>query len=411
MINIAIMGHGVVGSGVAEVLTKHPESIANRAGDSINIKYILDLKDFPDSPLHDRFIKDFEVIISDPEVKVVAEVMGGLEPAYTFTKRCLLAGKSVVTSNKELVASKGCELLSIAKEHNVNYLFEASVGGGIPIIRPLSQCMAANEIDEIQGILNGTTNFILTKMIKENMSFEAALSEAQALGYAESDPTADVEGQDACRKVCILASLAFGKHVYPEQVYTEGITKISLSDVAFAGSAGYVIKLIGRVLRLEDGRLSATVYPALIENGTQLSTVDDVFNAVLVRGDATGDVVFYGRGAGKLPTASAVVADIIDCCKHIHARKYLFWTEGESGYIADHKDDIAVLYVRARIKSKEADKVAMSAFKNVRMINFDGAKPDEIAFITAPDVERELLEKLNALGEVLEPLSVLHIVS
>ena len=234
MIEIAILGHGVVGSGVVEVLATHKDSILKRAQNEINIKYILDLKEFPDSPFADRFTKNFEDIIQDDDVKIVVEVMGGLHPAFEFVKQCLEKGKSVVTSNKELVASKGAELLKIAKEKNVNFLFEASVGGGIPIIRPIHQCLAANDVIEIAGILNGTTNFILTKMIRDQMSFEDALALAQKLGYAERNPAADIEGDDACRKICILASLAFGKHVYPDQVHTEGITKVTLGDVEYA---------------------------------------------------------------------------------------------------------------------------------------------------------------------------------
>ncbi|MEG1887260.1 MAG: homoserine dehydrogenase, partial [Oscillospiraceae bacterium] len=317
MINVAIMGHGVVGSGVAEVLIKNCDHIAQKAKETINIKYILDLREFPELSYSDKFTKDFNDILNDDSVKVVAEVMGGLNPAYNFVKSLLMAGKSVVTSNKELVAAKGAELLKIAEEKNVNFLFEASVGGGIPVLRPISQCLAANDIFEIVGILNGTTNFILTKMIKEKMSFEAALSLAQELGYAEKNPAADVDGHDACRKICILAAVAFGKHVYPYQVYTDGIAKITLDDVDYANSFNSVIKLIGRARLLDNGHIISTVYPAFVSRESQLSSVDDVFNAVMVRGDAIGDVIFYGRGAGKLPTASAVVADIIDCVKHL----------------------------------------------------------------------------------------------
>ena len=314
---IAIMGYGVVGSGVAEVINKNHDSIVRKSTQSeLEIKYILDLKDFPGDPNEKLFIKDFNIILNDPEVKVVVETMGGLHPAYEFVSACLKAGKSVVTSNKELVAAKGCELLGYAAEHNVNFLFEASVGGGIPIIRPISQCLAANEINEFAGILNGTTNFILTRMINDGMAFEDALKLAQDNGYAERDPSADILGFDACRKVCILASLCFGKHVYPDQVHTEGITEITLEDVEYAKDWGGVIKLLGRARKSEDGKhIYAIVSPAFVDHHSQLASVDDVFNAILVRGDAIGDVVFYGRGAGKLPTASAVVADVIDCAR------------------------------------------------------------------------------------------------
>ncbi len=276
MANIAVLGHGVVGSGVLEVLTSHAASIAKRAKEEIHVKYILDLKEFPGLPYSDRFTKDFNVILNDPEVQIVVEVMGGLHPAYDFVKACLENGKSVVTSNKELVAQKGAELLAIAQANNLNFLFEASVGGGIPIIRPISQCLAANDVTEIAGILNGTTNFILTKMIREQMNFEDALKLAQQLGYAERNPSADVEGLDACRKICILASLAFSTHVYPDSVYTEGITKITLQDVDFADVWGGVIKLIGSVKKLENGQVHIMVCPMFVHRGSQLASVDDV---------------------------------------------------------------------------------------------------------------------------------------
>ena len=333
MADIAVLGHGVVGSGVLEVLLTHTQSITRRAKEEIRVKHILDLREFPELPYAGSFTKDFKVILEDPEVTIVVECMGGLEPAYTFVRECLENGKSVVTSNKELVAAKGAELLALAQKNNLNFLVEASVGGGIPIIRPISQCLAANEVGEIAGILNGTTNFILTKMIREHMGFEEALKLAQELGYAERDPSADVEGADACRKICILASLAFGTHVYPEEVHTEGITKITLEDVAYADAWGGVIKLIGQVSMLENGHIAIMVAPMLISRESQLANVDDVFNGIVVRGDATGDVMFYGKGAGKLPTASAVVADVIDCVKHMKARKYLFWEEARPDYI------------------------------------------------------------------------------
>ena len=292
MAAIAILGHGVVGSGVVEVLRTHEESITGRAKEPIRIQRILDLREFPGLPYSGLFTKDFEERLNDPEVGIVVEVMGGLEPAFSYVKACLENGKSVVTSNKELVAAKGAELLALAQKNNLNFLFEASVGGGIPIIRPISQCLAANQVTEIAGILNGTTNFILTKMIREHMAFGDALRMAQELGYAERDPSADVEGADACRKICILASLAFGSHVYPQQVHTEGITKITLEDVAYAEAWGGVIKLIGEVKALKNGRVHIQVAPMFVSRESQLSGVDDVFNGILVRGDATGDVVF-----------------------------------------------------------------------------------------------------------------------
>ena len=325
---VAIMGYGVVGSGVANLLEKNHEHIVKKSMQSeMELKYILDRRTFPGDPYEHLVISDFSKILEDDGVKIVVETMGGVHPAYEYVSACLNAGKSVVTSNKELVATKGCELLRIADEKNVNFLFEASVGGGIPIIRPISQCLAANDIDEIAGILNGTTNFILTKMISDGMTFEDALFLAQKNGYAERDPSADVDGFDACRKICILAALCFGKHVYPDCVHTEGIRKITLADVEYARSWGGVIKLIASAKKLDNGKVSVMVSPAFIQNHSQLATVDDVFNAILVRGDAIGDVVFYGKGAGKMPTASAVVADVIDCAKHMERKKFFGWQD------------------------------------------------------------------------------------
>lgn len=396
---VAVMGYGTVGSGVVEVLTKNHESIVKRSTQKeLDVKYILDLRDFPGDPNEDKMIKDFNIILNDDDVKIVVETMGGLHPAYEFVSACLKAGKSVVTSNKELVAAKGYELLSFAAENNVNFLFEASVGGGIPIIRPISQCLAANEIDEIAGILNGTTNFILTMMIEKNMSFEDALKLAQDNGYAEKDPTADVEGHDACRKICILASLCFGKHVYPESVYTEGITKITLDDVAYIGTYGGVIKLLGRAKKTENGKIFAVVTPAIVMNGSQLASVNDVFNAILVRGDATGDVVFYGKGAGKLPTASAVVADVIDCARNADRKKPFGWGEADENYVVDYKIAVNPLYIRAVCKNKEKALSDINAeIGNVRILTFDGCSENEIAFVTEAGIESELTQKLSKI--------------
>ena len=398
MVEIAVMGYGVVGSGVVEVLTNHAENIAKRAKEQIHIKYILDLREFPGSPFADKFTNSFDKILNDPEIKIVVEVMGGLKPAFEYVKRCLEAGKSVVTSNKELVAAKGAELLKIAQKNNLNFLFEASVGGGIPIIRPISQCLAANDVVEIAGILNGTTNFILTKMIREQMTFDDTLALAQKLGYAERNPAADVEGYDACRKICILASLAYGKHVYPEQVHTEGITGITLADVEYAAAWGGVVKLIGQVKMMEDGKLQIIVCPMFIPRDSQLANVDDVFNGIMVRGDSTGDVVFYGKGAGKLPTASAVVADVIDCVKHFKARKYLYWEHGSKDYVEDYLLNDVSMFVRAETDNEDL------AFKNINKI-FGGvtrlsrkkAAGGEIAFVTDVIQEKTIAAKLAEL--------------
>lgn len=410
MIDIAIMGHGVVGSGVAEVLIKNADLIEKRAKNGVNIKYILDLRDFPGLSYSDKFTKDFNVILNDPDVSVVAEVMGGLHPAYEFTKALLESGKSVVTSNKELVAEKGSELLQIAEEKNVNYLFEASVGGGIPVLRPIVQCLSANDIFEIQGILNGTTNYIMTRMIAEGVSFEEALAEAQRLGYAEKDPTADIEGHDACRKICILAALAFGKHVNPNVIHTEGITKITSADTAYADFAGMVIKLIGRSRKTEDGKYFVTVYPAMVSRKHVLANVEDVFNAVLVRGDAVGDVMFYGRGAGKLPTASAVVADIVDCVKHLNARKYLSWEHVEDSLLTDYTEDTVKMCVRVKAdKCRECVKAeAEKLFGEILVLGRNGEPQDEIAFITPYATEKTLLSQLEKLpGTVISTLRIL----
>lgn len=396
MIDVAIMGHGVVGSGVAEILISHFDSIAAKAKNELNLKYILDLRDFDNLSYSEKFIKDFSIISNDNDVKIVAEAMGGLHPAYEFVKECLLKGKSVVTSNKELVAAKGAELLEIANKNNVNFLFEASVGGGIPVLRPMAQCLAANEITEIYGILNGTTNFILTKMVKENMSFDAALKIAQDLGYAEKNPDADVLGHDACRKICILAALGFGKHVYPEQVCTDGITEIFLDDVNYADILGYVIKLIGHAKKLENGKICASVFPTLVPRSNMLSGVDDVFNAVTVIGDSVGEVVFYGRGAGKLPTASAVVADIIDCAKHLEARKYISWDEGFEGYVEDIQNAQTKLYVRLSDVDQATKSSVLALFGN-KIENYYNEITKEFVFITNPEIESELRNSISKI--------------
>ena len=400
MVDIAVMGYGTVGSGVVEVLDRHADSIAGRAKEQINIKYILDLREFPGSPYEQKFTKSFDTILNDPDVRIVVEVMGGLKPAFDYVKRCLEAGKSVVTSNKELVAAKGAELLKIAQKNNLNFLFEASVGGGIPIIRPISQCLAANEVVEIAGILNGTTNFILTKMIREKTGFDETLALAQKLGYAERDPRADVEGQDACRKICILASLAYGKHVYPEQVHTEGISNITLADVEYASAWGGVVKLIGRVRMTESGKIQIIVCPMFLPRESQLANVDDVFNGILVRGDSTGDVVFYGKGAGKYPTASAVVADVIDCVKHFRARKYLYWDDGSPDYVEDYLENKISVYVRAQAgDSVSAWKAVSEQFGSVDRLSRRDAPENEIAFVTRGMKEREFREKLALLAQ------------
>ena len=335
MINVAILGFGVVGSGVAEVLTQNKGIIEKKLGKEVNIKDILDLRDFPGNPFESKVVHDFNIILNDPEVSIVAEMMGGSHPAYDFSKAALEAGKSVVTSNKEVVANFGAELISIAKEHNVAYLFEASVGGGIPIIRPMCNDLASNNICEISGILNGTTNYILTKMTAEGIPFETVLKDAQDKGYAERNPAADVEGLDAARKIVILAALAFGKAISPNSIHVEGITSITTEDVELAAALGYSVKLIGHAKKTEDGKILAMVSPRLIPVSAPLSSINDVFNGILLNGDMVGQVMFYGPGAGKLPTASAVCADIVDVIAHVESGIKL------PDYTVANDDDVA----------------------------------------------------------------------
>lgn len=324
MVNIAVMGYGTVGSGVVEVINTNGGRINQRIGDELNIKYVLDLREFPGDPVQEKLVHDFDTIVNDPDVQIVVEVMGGIEPAYTFVKRCLQAGKSVATSNKALVAKHGAELLSIARDNNINFLFEASVGGGIPIIRPLNSSMTADEIEEITGILNGTTNYMLSKMFYEGADYDEVLKEAQDKGYAERNPEADVEGFDACRKIAILSSLISGQQVDFEDIYTEGITKITKEDMMYAKSLGMTIKLLASSKRDGDN-LHAIVAPYMLQKEHPLYNVNDVFNAIFVHGNVLGDAMFYGSGAGKLPTASAVVADVVDEAKHLNRNIMTMW--------------------------------------------------------------------------------------
>lgn len=402
MVSIAVLGFGTVGSGVAEVLEKNAASIAKKAGEQIHIKYILTTHDHPESPFAGLIIHDFSLIENDPEVQVVVECIGGVAHALDYARRALKAGKHFVTSNKELVAEYGFELLQIARANDLNFLFEASVGGGIPIIRPLTSCLAANELTEVSGILNGTTNYILTKMIREGLAFDTVLKEAQQKGYAEADPTADVEGHDTCRKICILAALSFGRHVYPRQVPTEGIAKISADDVAFAMAAGKRIKLLGRALRLENGKICVYVSPHFVEEDDQLANVEDVFNGIVVKGDAIGDVMFYGRGAGKLPTASAVVADVIDAVKHFDAKKYVDWADGGDEVVSDAKS----LPIRWFVRTTEGEMRIGATFGQVEMIpaEADGQR----GFITNPMTCRELDEKCSGGFEMLSRIPILE---
>ncbi len=396
---VAILGFGVVGSGVAEVISKNASSIEENSDVFLQVKRILDIREFPGSPFEALMTKDFNDILNDDEIDIVVETMGGVSPAFEFVSACLEKGKHVVSSNKELVAKKGFELLEIARRRNVNFLFEAAVGGGIPIIRPMSRCLAGNRIDEIAGILNGTSNFILTKMIMDNMDFASALKLAQEKGYAEKDPTADVEGHDALRKICILASLAFGSHVYPDGVYSEGISKITLEDVEYADNDGCVIKLIARTKKICDDRISIMVSPCLVRKESMLAGVNGVFNACLVRGDAVGDVVMYGQGAGKLATASAVVGDVIDCGANSEKRKFFGWAEPKENYIADYLDSDTAAYVRARVQDIAAAKAELEGvFGKISYLERKNCDEGELAFVTPVMTERALREKLAGLS-------------
>ncbi len=397
MVNIAILGFGTVGSGVAEVMEENAQSISHNAAEDIRVKYIVDIRDLSGSPFADKLTRDFSVVENDPEVQVVVETIGGATVAYEYTKRALLAGKSVVTSNKELVATRGHELLEIAKRKNVNYLFEASVGGGIPIIRPITQCLTANELDEIYGILNGTTNYILTRMITDGAPFAEILKDAQRLGYAEADPTADIEGLDAARKICILADLCFGKSVDPESISVEGISGVTLEDIEYARRLGCKLKLLGRAYRLPDGHITAYVAPHLISKTSLLSNVDGVMNGIVVHGNALGECMFYGAGAGKRPTASAVVADVIDAVKHMKARKYIGWEESEPGWVVNAEDVKTRWYIRT---GSGLEKIGR-AFGDVRLISYPGdypgAGPGEYAFATPELTGRELSAKTSTM--------------
>lgn len=377
MVNIAVLGYGTVGSGVVEVIRTNHESINKRAEEEINIKYVLDRRDFPGDPVEDVLVHDYEVIVNDPEVDIVVEVMGGIEPAYTFVKRALEAGKSVCTSNKALVAKHGPELVQMAKERSINFLFEASCGGGIPIIRALNKSLTADEIDEITGILNGTTNYMLDKMSKEGSDFGAVLKEAQELGYAEADPTADVEGHDAGRKIAILSSLAYGKFVNYEDVYMEGITKITQEDMEYARTLGMNIKLLATSRKAGDSYY-AMVAPFMVKKTSPLYGIDGVFNAVFVHGNMLGDAMFYGSGAGKLPTASAVVADVVDEAKHLHRNIMTNWTNQPLPLTP--LDDVEGRFF-VRVKDVAVDELE-EAFGQVQTVETD-ALPEEMGVMTS----------------------------
>ena len=395
MINIAVLGYGTVGSGVVEVIRTNHELINKRAGEEIKIKYVLDLREFPGDPVEEILVHDFEQIVNDPEVKIVVEVMGGTGAAYTFTKRALEAGKSVCTSNKALVAQYGPELMEIAKEKKIDFLFEASCGGGIPIIRAINGSLTADEIDEVSGILNGTTNYMLDKMITEGADFNTVLKEAQEKGYAEADPTADVEGQDACRKIAILSSLAYGKFLNFENVYTEGITKITPEDMEYARDMGRSIKLLGTSKKLGDDSFYALVAPFLVGQENPLYGVKGVFNSIFVHGNMLGDAMFYGSGAGKLPTASAVAADVVEAAKHLHDTIPNNWSNEEM--ILMEPDSVEGRFF-VRVTDTSLDEVD-KAFGKVEAVIEPDSLPEEFGFITRLMTQGEYKERVKALGE------------
>lgn len=396
---IAVLGYGTIGSGVVEVVNTNADSIAKRAGEEVKVKYVLDLRDFPGDPVQEILVHDYNIIAEDDEVGVIVETMGGTKPAYDFVKTALLGGKSVCTSNKELVAAHGAELIQIAKDKNVNFFFEASVGGGIPIIRPLNQCITADEIEEINGILNGTTNFILTKMAEEGADFADVLKEAQELGYAEKDPTADVEGYDACRKIAILTSLAYGKQVDYEDIYTEGITKITAEDFKYAKKVNSAIKIFGTSRKVGD-KVYAMVAPQMVDNTHPLYSVNGVFNGISVTGNMLGDVMFYGAGAGKLPTASAVVADVVAAVKHQDENVAITWSPEKLAITP--MDEMENRFF-VRVSDSEKDKIA-DVFGEVQMI--DAGIAGECGFITPVLKEKDFARKAEEFTTMITRIRV-----
>lgn len=397
MVQVAVFGYGTVGSGVVEVIETNREEIRRRTAKEVTVKYVLDLRDFPGDPIQDRIVHDVEVILSDSDISVICETMGGIEPAYTYTKRALMSGKSVCTSNKELVAAHGAELMRIASKNHCSYLFEASVGGGIPIIRTMNNALTAEKIDRIEGILNGTTNYILTKMEKEGSDFDDVLKEAQELGYAERNPAADIEGYDACRKIAILSSILYGHNVNYEQIYTEGITGITPEDFAYAKEIGCKIKLIGLSAATKDGDF-AMVSPRLVPADSPIAGVNDVFNAILLHSNMLDTSMYYGRGAGKLPTASAVVGDVVECVLHLGENVYTAWDETEKK-LTDIGEFVQQYFVRIKGNTEVEKKEAGEVFGEVKYITLPGVT-DEFAVLTGEMSEkayREAAEKIPGI--------------
>ena len=418
---IAVMGYGTIGSGVVDVLRINKEKITKRAGEPVDVKYILDLREFPGDPMEDAIVHDYQTIVNDPEIGIVVETMGGVEPAYTFVKAMLEAGKQVATSNKNLVAAKGAELIKIARDHNVNFQFEASVGGGIPIIRPLNKCLTADEIEEITGILNGTTNYMLTKMSAEHLDFNDVLREAQEKGYAESDPTADIGGLDAARKIAILASIAFNTRVSLDDVYIEGIESLTLRDIDYAKELGYVVKLLAIAKRDEVNGISVRVHPTMLPNHHPLANVNDVYNAIFVTGDAVGDTMFLGRGAGRMPTASAVCGDIIDVSRNIrhNATGRISCTCFDEKHLCTIENITSPCYIRLLVHDKPGVLAGIAAAFGAQSVSLKNvvqkAKVDgfsELVVITYDVSEfnlRMALQTLRALPIVEKICSVIRV--
>ena len=398
---IAVLGYGTVGSGVVEVLEKNHDIISARAGKEIEVKYVLDLKDFSGQQIQEKIVHDYEVILNDKEVEIVVEAMGGIEPANAYVKSALLAGKSVVSSNKALVAKHGAQLMKIAREKNVNFLFEASVGGGIPILRALGSSLTGDKIEKITGILNGTTNYMMTKMFYEGADYDTVLKEAQANGFAEADPTADVEGYDACRKIAILTSIISGKMVDFEEIYTEGISKVTTEDMKYAKALGMTVKLLAECEKV-DGKWFAQVAPCLLSSEHPLYSVHEVFNAVFVKGNMLGDAMFYGSGAGKLPTASAVVADVVDEAKNLHENIATNWSN-EPMKLTPMDETEGRFFVRVKgVTEAQAE----AAFGKLQIVKVDSL-PDEFGFITECMKQKEYKEKISKLGgEVIAMIRV-----
>lgn len=399
MIKVAVLGYGTVGSGVVEVIERNNAEVSKSAGEEMHVKYILDLRDFPGDPYEDRVVHDFNIILNDAEISIVCEVMGGVGAAYQFTKQALEAGKSVCTSNKELVATHGAELMAVARKSHCNYMFEASVGGGIPLIRPINTSLTAEKIEAITGILNGTTNYILTKMEKEGADYHEVLKQAQELGYAERNPEADVEGHDACRKIAILSSLMTRKNVNSEKISTEGITRITKADFAYARAEGMTLKLLAVSKAQEDGSILAMVAPFMLSSNHPLAAVNDVFNGVLVTGNMLGDAMFYGRGAGKLPTASAVVADVVDCAKNPQRTVMGGWEQEEAKLAdaADAADTERKFFLRVKVSGKDAVQAAFPGGREVTLPEYQ----EEFAYFTPIMKEKEFDEKCSRLGEAV----------